>query len=129
MGDLQEFASQMCEAIGASTGCIAAVSDRDSIIALHGAPKRELVDKPNSQELDKLMEQRTNYRYQPGEALIRASESSDKYHLGVASPILSQGDLMGCVMLLMGENKQPLAESDQKLAQTVAGFLGKQMES
>ena len=129
MGDLQEFAAQMCEAIGSTTGCIAAVSDRDSIIALHGAPKRDLVDKPNSQELDKLMEQRTNYRYQPGENLIRASESSDKYHLGVAAPILSQGDLMGCVMLLMGENKQPLAESDQKLAQTVAGFLGKQMEN
>ena len=129
MGDLQEFASQMCEAIGSNTGCIAAVSDRDSIIALHGAPKRELVDKPNSQELDRLMEQRKNYRYQPGENLIRASESSDKYYLGVAAPILSQGDLMGCVMLLMGENRQPMAESDQKLAQTVAGFLGKQMES
>lgn len=129
MGDLQEFASQMCEAIGANTGCIAAVSDRDSIIALHGAPKRELMDKPNSQELEKLMEQRRNYRFQPGDAPIRASEGSDKYYLGVASPILSQGDLMGCVMLLMNENTQPLQESDQKLAQTVAGFLGKQMES
>ena len=129
MGDLQEFASQMCEAIGTNTGCIAAVSDRDSIIALHGAPKRELMDKPNSPELDKLMEQRKNYRFRAGDAPIRASDGSDKYYLGVASPILSQGDLMGCVMLLMGENSSPLAESDQKLVQTVAGFLGKQMES
>ena len=129
MGDLQEFASQMCEAIGSNTGCIAAVSDRDSIIALHGAPKRELVDKPNSQELDRLMEQRRNYRYQSGENLIKATEGSDKYHLGVAAPILSQGDLMGCVMLLLGEDRTPLQEHDQKLVQTVAGFLGKQMES
>ena len=75
------------------------------------------------------MEQRKNYRYRPGETLIRASESSDKYHLGVAAPILSQGDLMGAVLLLMGENTDPMQESDQKLAQTVAGFLGKQMES
>ena len=129
MGDLQDFASQICESIGANTGCIAAVSDRDSIIALSGAPKRELVDKPNSRELDKLMESRKNYRYMPGDALLRATEGSDKYHLGVASPILSQGDLMGCVMLLLGENSPPLAEADQRLAQTVAGFLGKQMES
>ena len=129
MGDLQDFATQICESIGANTGCIAAVSDRDSIIALHGAPKRELMDKPNSQELDRLMEQRKNYRYLPGDSLLRATESSDKYHLGVAAPILCQGDLMGCVMLLLGENAQPLAESDQRLAQTVAGFLGKQMES
>ena len=129
MGDLQEFAAQMCEAIGANTGCIAAVSDRDSIIALHGAPKRELMDKPNSQELERLMEQRRNYRYVEGETRIRASESSDKYHLGVAAPILSQGDLMGAVLLLMGENGTPMQESDQKLAQTVANFLGKQLES
>ncbi len=129
MRDLQDFATQICESIGANTGCIAAVADRDSIIALSGAPKRELMDKPNSQELDRLMEQRKNYRYVAGDALLRAAEGSDKYHLGVAAPILCQGDLMGCVMLLMGENTQPLAEADQRLAQTVAGFLGKQMES
>ena len=129
MGDLQAFAAQMCEAIGANTGRIAAVSDRDSIIALSGAPKRELVDKPNSPALDRLMEQRRNYRYTAGESLIRATEESDKYHLGVAAPILCQGDLMGCVMLLMGDDRTPLQESDQKLAQTVAGFLGKQMEN
>lgn len=129
MGDLQDFASQICESIGSNTGRIAAVADRDSIIALSGAPKRELIDKPNSQELDRLMEQRKNYRYQSGDHLIRATEGSDKYHLGVAAPILSQGDLMGCVLLLMGEDHTPMQEADQRLAQTVAGFLGKQMES
>ena len=129
MGDLQEFAVQICDAIGSSTGLIAAVSDRDSIIALAGAPKKELLDKPNSQELDRLMENRKNYRYTPGDATIRATESSDKYHLGVASPIICQGDLMGCVMLLLDEDAAPLTEADQKLAQTVAGFLGKQMEN
>ena len=129
MSDLQDFAAQICESIGANTGCVAAVSDRDSIIALSGAPKRELLEKPNSQELDKLMANRKNYRYVAGETLLPATEGSDKYHLGVAAPILSQGDLMGCVMLLLGENDSPLGEADQKLAQTVAGFLGKQMES
>ena len=129
MGDLQEFAAQICESIGSATGHIAAVSDRDTIIALHGAPKKDLIDKPNSPELERLMEQRQNYRFQPGNTPIRASEHVEKYHLGVASPILCQGDLMGCVMLLLGENDQPLAEADQCLAQTCAGFLGKQMES
>ena len=129
MGDMQEFAVQMCEAIGTSTGRIAAVADRDSIIALHGAPRRELVDKPNSAGLDKLMEQRRHYRYQTGDPLIPAIEGTEKYHLGVAAPILSRGDLMGCVMLLLDENGQPLPEAEQKIAQTAAGFLGRQMES
>ena len=75
------------------------------------------------------MEQRRNYRYTQGESLIKATEESDKYHLAVASPILSQGDLMGCVMLLLGEDDGALGEPDQRLVQTVASFLGKQMEN
>ena len=129
MGDLQEFASQMCESIGSATGHIAAVSDRDSIIALHGVPKRDLMDKPNSPELERLMEQRRNYLYKSGDTPIFAADGADKYQLGAAAPILSQGDLMGCVMLLLGENDTPLQESDQGLAKLAAGFLGKQMET
>ena len=129
MGDLQEFAAQMCESIGAATGHIAAVADRDSIIALHGVPKRDLLDKPNSPELEKLMEQRKNYLFKAGDTPIFAADGEDKYQLGVVSPILSQGDLMGCVMLLLGEGDSPLQEADQGLAKTAAGFLGRQMES
>ena len=129
MGDLQEFAAQMCESIGSATGHIAAVSDRDSIIALHGAPKRELMDKPNSAELARLMEQRRNYLFHPGDTPVFAADGEEKYRLGAASPILSQGDLMGCVMLLLGENDAPLAEGDQSVAKTAAGFLGRQLES
>ena len=129
MGDLQEFASQMCESIGSATGRIAAVADRDSIIALHGAPKRSLMDKPNSPELEKLMEQRKNYLYKQGDTPIYATDGEEQYRLGAASPILSQGDLMGCVMLLLDEGDTPLQEADQCLAKTAAGFLGRQMES
>ena len=129
MGDLQEFAAQMCDAIGSGTGHMAAVADRDAIIALSGLPKRELMDKPNSEELEQLMEQRQHYRYSAGDAPVRVTDGVEKYHLGVASPILCQGDLMGCVMLLLGEHDEPLQESDQKLAQIAANFLGSQMES
>ena len=129
MGDLQEFAGQICQAIQENTGCIAAVSDRDSIIALAGASKKELLDKPNSKELDKLMEQRKNYRYSAGEERLPAAVGVDKFHLGVAAPILSQGDLMGCVMLLLGGDSKPMVGGEDALVQTVADFLGKQMES
>jgi len=79
--------------------------------------------------LENLMEQRKSYRYSPGSARLPAVEGSDKYYLGAAAPIVSQGDLMGCVMLLMDESETPPVDGDQKLVQTVAGFLGKQMES
>ena len=129
MGDLQDFAVQMCESIGKNTGHIAAVADRDAIIAVSGAPKRDLLKKRNSPELEQLMEQRKNYRYRNGEARLRAAETVERYHLGVAAPIITEGDLMGCVLLLMGENDMAPTESEQKLAQTVASFLARQMEN
>ncbi len=128
MGELSEFADRICESLGRNTGRIAAVSDRDSIIALSGAPRRELVDKQNSRELEQIMERRKPYRYSGGSRL-RAVDSVDGYYLGVAAPILSEGDLMGCVMVLMDENSTPMGEAEQKVCQTVAGFLGRQMES
>ena len=128
MGELGEFAAQICDSLGRNTGRIAAVSDRDAIIALSGAPKRDLMDKQNSHELEQIMEQRKSYCYTGGNRL-RAAESVDGYYLGVASPILSGGDLMGCVMVLMDDKSAPVGETEQKICQTVAGFLGQQMES
>lgn len=129
MGDLQDFAGQICESVGKSTGRIAAVSDRDVIIALSGAPRRELMDQRNSQDLENLMEQRKIYHYSPGGIKLPVVEGSQKYYLASAAPILAQGDLLGCVMLLMEEDDAAPADGDRKVIQTVAGFLGKQMES
>lgn len=129
MGELQDFAARICDSIGKNTGHIAAVADRDVIIAVAGAPKRDLLDKRNSAELEQLMEQRKSYRFRAGDTPLRPAESAERYRLGVAAPIISEGDLLGCVMLLMNENDAALGESEQKLAQTVAGFLGRQMES
>ena len=129
LGDLQDFAAQICDSIRRNTGCIAAVSDRDTIIAQAGGMKRELMDKPNSPELEQLMEERKLYRYSPGSQLVKPTEHSERYHLGLAAPILCQGDILGCVMMLLEEGGETFHEADQRLVTTVAEFLGKQMES
>ena len=129
MGDLADFAAQICDSMGKNTGHIAAVCDRDTLIAVAGVPRRELIDKRASLELEQMMEARRIYRYQQGETRLRVCEDVQRYHIGVAAPILSEGDLMGCVMLLLEEQDAPLGEAEQKLVQTVAGFLGRQVES
>ena len=129
MGDLGDFAGQICESIGKNTGYIAAVCDRDAIIAVHGVQKRELLDKRCSQELEQLMELRRSYRYQDGDLPVRPTDGAERYRVGAAAPIVAEGDLMGCVLLLTEDGAPALDEADQKLVQTVAGFLGRQMES
>ncbi len=129
MGDLADFAAQICDSIGKNTGHIAVVCDRDGVIAAFGAPRRELIEKRCSPALEQLMESRKSYRWTADEQPLRISESVERYHLGVSAPILAEGDLMGCVALLLEASDQPLTESELKLVQTVAGFLGRQMEN
>ena len=42
------------------------------------------------------------------------------------APIISEGDVLGAVVFL--SNDKPMGEVEDKLAQTAAVFLGKQME-
>ena len=128
MGDLGDFAIQICESIEKNTGLIAAITDRDTLIALSGAPKKDFLDRRNGAELDQLIHGRKPYRFASGGKKIKVTEAVDEYYIGAAAPILADSDSIGCLLLLLDDKLQPLSESDLKLAQTVAGFLGAQME-
>ena len=128
LGDLQEFAGQVCDAIRSGSGCMAAICDLDTVVAVAGVPRRELVDKPYSRELEAQLEQRRSYFYTSGEPEIPVSEFTDRYRVGVLEPIVSQGDLIGCVLVLLtAESPQP-QECHRMLLHTIADFLGRQME-
>ena len=72
---------------------------------------------------------RRAYQFKPGDTPLRVCDGVERYFLGVAVPILSEGDLMGCVCLLLEDGADALGPTELQLAQTVAGFLGRQMES
>jgi len=59
---------------------------------------------------------------------IFTNESLDKYYAQVISPIVSEGDTIGSVVLMATEASQVMGDAEVKLAQSAAGFLGKQME-
>ncbi len=128
MGELSDFAAQICETLNKTTGNPTAMVDRDSIISVNGAPRRELYEKQISSELEQIMEDRQVYRRREGDPTLPLSDVTDKYTISVAAPILSEGDVMGCVVFF-SEGEKTLGEIEYKLAQTVAAFLGKQMEN
>ena len=49
-------------------------------------------------------------------------------HRGVMSPIIGGGDVMGAVVLMSTDKTAAPSQTDIKLTQVAAGFLGKQME-
>jgi stage V sporulation protein T len=129
MGELSNFAGQLCETMHKTTNQITVITDRDSIISVSGAPRRELSEKRISGELSEVMEGRQAYCRQEGDKALPVAEGVSEYSVAIAVPILSEGDVMGCVVFLNGNGSAPTGEVENKLALTVAGFLGKQMES
>lgn len=124
IGGLEEFAAQFCDTLSRSTDFSAAVTDRDAVIAMAGAGKKELLGKPLSPELERIMAGRGLYC---GEG-VAVSEEDNGYRAAVAAPILCEGDVLGAVLFLSPDGRTA-GETECKLAQTVAAFLGKNMES
>lgn len=129
MGGVVDFAGQLCETLNRTTGKLTVITDRDSCIAVAGVPRRELMDKSISHQLERLMEGRQIYQYKPGETAVPLCADSDKYAISIAAPILSEGDVLGCVLFAGSPDQLGVGEVEYKLAQSIAAFLGRHMES
>ena len=129
MGGLSDFANQMCETLNKTTGRVSVITDRDTCIAVAGTARRELADKRVSGDLESIMEGRQIYQRSEGDSPLPICEENDKYQLEVAAPILSEGDVLGCVTFISTPGDPPTGDSEYKLAQAIAGFLGRHMES
>ena len=129
MGGLDDFAAQFCETLSKSTGAVAAVTDRDSIIAVAGGGKRELMGKRISGQLEQIMEGRKIYQQQGETRRVYVTEAEEKFWASVAAPIIAEGDVLGLVLFVSdADTPSSPGDAEYKLAQTIAAFLGKHME-
>jgi stage V sporulation protein T len=129
MSGLADFAAQLCETLNRTTGHVAVITDRDSCIAVAGLPRREVLERLISPELERLMEGRQIYQYKSGETPLPLCGEDNGLCLGTAAPILSEGDVLGSVVFAGKDGELRDGEVEYKLAQSVSTFLGKHMES
>ncbi|MFZ5986562.1 MAG: stage V sporulation protein T [Bacillota bacterium] len=132
IGELSDFAAQYAESLHKTSGHITCISDRDTIIAVSGASKKEFLEKSLSPEIERVIEEKTTLVVKAPEEKpisILADDAGDKkYSSQVVTPIISEGDPIGAVIFLSTDPNVRMGEVEAKLAQTAAGFLGKQME-
>lgn len=131
IGELSQFAKDYAEALSQATGHTVCISDRDQLIAVSGSGKKDLEGKLISKQLEKMIEDR--------ESMIAGKEDrkytkitmdgSGEFEYEAISPIISEGDAIGAVILCGRDEKKPMSEVEQKLALTAATFLGRQMET
>ncbi|MDR0287221.1 MAG: stage V sporulation protein T [Clostridiales bacterium] len=132
MGEITDFAAQYAESLARTSGYITCISDRDSIIAVSGAPKKEFLEKKISPDLERIMEERSTIiakSKNDGLVSVLEDDKSDRFTSQVITPIIAHGDPIGAVILLSTETaKGTVGEVETKLAQAAAGVLGKQLE-
>lgn len=129
IGELGEFASDYAETLSKTSGHPVCITDKDNVIAVSGAPKKDLNEKPVSSDLEQMMEEKTTFIMTPDGKRISVVDGYDKYMIGVAVPIISEGDTIGSVIMLGDDDNRHMSEVESKLTQSAAGFLGKHMES
>lgn len=121
VGESAEKALDLCESMWRTVGLPAAVCDRDRVLTAAGPARKEVTEKPVTDELDTLMQQRRPYRH-TGEKPVRITENGPT--VLCMAPIINDGDVTGCVAFF-GEEKSVAGEAEMKVVQSSAAFLGK----
>ena len=109
------------------------ITDRDTVIATAGVPRREYGDKRLSADLERIIENRSVYIYADGDRRLPVIDDAEGNHFAYCvMPIISEGDIIGSVASLMSESDTAARrdrDTEIKLIRTAASFLGKQLES
>ena len=132
IGELSDFAKEYADSLHSSLNHIACIADRDTIVAVSGVSKKELMDKKVSPAVDKIIDEKMTVVFDGSNGkkvnITADEEGPPKYTSGVLAPIVSEGDPIGAVIILSKETNASMGDLEMKIAETAASFLGKQME-
>ena len=132
---MNSFAQQYAETLYKTCGFGVVITDRDSVIACSGVPKKEYFEKRLSADLEKITENRTPYRYSDGDRkLAIIDDASGTHFISCAVPIVADGDIIGAVVSAMPDSMQSSptdligTDVELRLVQTASAFLARQLQ-
>lgn len=132
IGELSDFASSYADTISKTTGHITCITDKDSVIAVSGGPKKDFLEKNLSKELEDVMENKEIFKSKENDEIaipVTQNEGRERiYNSQVIYPIISDGDVIGSVILMSKDQTTKMGEAEDKVAQSAAGFLGNHLE-
>ena len=137
IGELAGFAAQYAETLHKTCSLSVVICDRDAVIAVSGLPRKEYADGALSEEMESIIAGRSLYVWREGQEkwpVLANSREDSEHYIGCAMPIISEGDIIGCVASVQPYEEgrggsTPTGDVEVKLIQTAAGFLGRQLES
>ena len=127
IGELSPYSAQYADVLCKNAGYPALICDRDHVVAAAGVSKKEYIDRRISAALEELIEARRAYTsHGDGDALCPV-DGLDRRAV-VMFPVIASGDINGAIVLLENDSGTPPRDTEIRLVEVAAGFMGKQME-
>ncbi len=127
ISELGHFATEYAEALYDSLHFPVFICDRDEVIAVSGESKKDYLNKSIGADLEEAIESRTNELVSDKKTVEIIRGNEEELESYTVSTIIANGDPIGCVVVISKDGER-LTEVEQKVAETAANFLGKQME-
>lgn len=127
ISELGSTAGQYCEVLFRTANFPVLITDRDHVVAVSGLSRKEVMERRVSPSLEDMIENRRPYLAKENEQRLQPIEGVE-YFAMVQSPIISSGDVCGSVMFLQNKPGDYPTDTEIKLIQAAAAYLGKQME-
>lgn len=128
VGEMSVFAGQYADVLSRISNLPTIICDRDHVIAAAGVSKREFLERRITSTLENYIENRKSYQASGNNVNEVQPVEGIEHYASVIYPIIAAGDVTGAVVMLKNETNQAPSETEVKLAQSAAAFLGKQME-
>lgn len=134
IGELGDFAKELADALHEAVHHIALICDREAVIAVAGAPRKEFMEKRIGGAVEQAMEGRQPVlRNRPAEnpragTLIADDETDEKFSAYVIAPVVTGSGVIGAVILASKNPDTQMGDLELKLTETAATVLAKQME-
>lgn len=132
IGELSVFAAQYAETLHRTCELNIVVCDRDAVICVSGLSKKEYTDRKISSELESIINDRQLYKHRTGNSSNKVFViDGGNHYVRCAMPIITEGDVIGCVASVDHDGSESEINNDTevKLIETAASFLGKQLEN
>lgn len=131
VSELASFAAEFTSALHQMFAMNAIICDKDMVVACSGTGRKEYNEQRISEEIERAIISRAvvvrSVADGPVMHIVDKTDSAPAVLLIV--PIIAQGDAIGAVLLFSPEERAHIGEPEIKTCQTIAAFLGRQMEA
>jgi len=131
LGELAPHADDVTRAMESAIDGTVVICDRDNVVSVCGEYRREYAARPLSRQMEAAMENRaallidreSSARFVP----VYEGENTAALRSEIVRPILSEGQVLGAVVVLSKNAARPLGEVESKSAELAALFLSAQL--